>query len=94
MKNSTAKLLKSVANVIWVLGTIGSFMFYGNLTDIGYYFGNTFEGLASSILLVSLFNTFTSGLTFYALSVITETVHELKAMNVKQPNTEEVLTKF
>lgn len=92
--NKTASFLKIVGIIIWVIGGIGSFVAYGSVSDLGYYF----EGIATNVLLVALFNSFTSGLTFYALGNITEILYDLKKINTtgkKEVNKEdEVLTKF
>jgi len=95
MKNGTAKTLKIVAFIIWIFGGIGALSTMSQLTKIFEY--TVFDFIPATLFATLAFNTFISGLTFYALSVIIELISDLKIRDVNLVKTnqeDEILTKF
>lgn len=72
MKNKTANALSIISWTIWVLGSIGSLIVFSNINKVFEF--TAFSSVSTSILIVSLFNTFCTGMTFYGLATIIEMI--------------------
>lgn len=81
MRNKTANILNIIAWLIWILGTLGGFIVYNNLNDM--FAESMFSTISVSILVVTLFNTFCTGMTFYGLATIIEMI-DTKSITTSQ----------